>query len=148
MSETQKSVHEWCKVTFPRFMGQQGRATAVLEEAVELALAAGVNTETIYATVRVPIMKESTRNQANAPEEIADVLVSLYSCAEEMGLDAHAELGKKMELNRSRPTEYYAEKTAQKEGLGYILPDIQRTHGVPGSLEGEDNAASCNGVPR
>lgn len=153
MAETQKSVHEWCKTTFSRFAGLQGRATALLEEAVELALTAGLSSETIYATARVPILKEAARAKSGWPtiqcrkcaaffwvpdgcacgehkpfnsmtgkngdaEEIADVMICVYACAEEAGYDARKELDEKMALNRSRPAEYYAEKTARKEELG------------------------------
>lgn len=130
MVETQKSIHEWCKATFPRHVGKQGRAVALLEEAVELALACGVESDAIFAAVRVPILKEAIRvstgerehHPDNDLEEVADVLLCLYAYAEERGCDAHAELDNKMAVNRTRTAEYYAQKTARKEELGFILP--------------------------
>jgi hypothetical protein len=132
MIETQKSVHEWCKATFPRHVGLQGRAIALIEEAVELALACGTPRDAIEASVRVPILKEDIRlkigernwHQREDAEEVADVLLCLYAYAEEAGYSAHQELDDKMEINRSRTAEYYAKKTAQKEELGGINPDV------------------------
>jgi NTP pyrophosphatase (non-canonical NTP hydrolase) len=129
--ETQKSVHEWCKATFPRHVGLPGRAIALIEEAVELALACGVEPVTIEAAVKVPMIKESIQQQIGEykwhdrydAEEVADVLLCVYAYAEEAGYDAHKELDLKMETNRTRSVEYYAKKTAHKEELGFILPD-------------------------
>ena len=129
--ETQKPVYDWCTSMFPKHVGTKGRAVALVEEAVELALAAGVNADVIQAAVKVPMLKELIRlsngerssHQREDAEEIADVLVCVYAYAEEAGYDAHDELDKKMAINRSRPKEYYAAKTAQKEDLGFILPD-------------------------
>jgi NTP pyrophosphatase (non-canonical NTP hydrolase) len=131
MVETQKSIHEWCKATFPKHIGEQGRAVALLEEAVELALAAGVKEDAIMAAVKVPILKETIRVSTGERErkydddleEMADVLLCLYAYAEERGGDAHAELDRKMVINRGRSTEYYAKKTAHKQELGFILPE-------------------------
>jgi NTP pyrophosphatase (non-canonical NTP hydrolase) len=129
--ETQKSVHEWCKATFTRHIGVKGRAVALVEEAVELALACGVDSKAIKSVVEVPIIKESIRlfngerkwHDREDAEEVADVLLCLYAYAEEAGYDAHKELDEKMALNRTRSKEYYANKTAEKEDWGYILPD-------------------------
>lgn len=127
MVETQKSIHEWCKATFPRHAGIKGRAVALVEEAVELAIAAGLDAETISAAVMTPMRKEVMRlARGEAPggqaEEIADVLLCLYAYAEEAGIDSHQELDQKMAINRNRSAEYYAQKTARKEELGFILP--------------------------
>jgi NTP pyrophosphatase (non-canonical NTP hydrolase) len=129
MKETQKSVHGWCKAMFPGYVGVKGRAVALIEEAVELSIAAGVPYDTIRAAVEVPILKETVRmgsgqswNPNADREEVADVLVCVYAYAEEAGYDAHQELDEKMELNRSRSMEYYAKKTAEKMDKGFILP--------------------------
>lgn len=128
--ETQKSVHEWCKATFSHYVGVKGRAVALLEEAVELALGCGMDEATIEAVVKVPILKEKIlmangeRNWSSEDDEgeVADVLLCLYAYAEEANHDAHVALDRKMAVNRSRGAEYYAKKTAQKEELGFILP--------------------------
>jgi hypothetical protein len=128
MTETQKSVYQWCKATFPKFAGLKGRAIALVEEAVELALAAGVNPEAIRAAANVPILKEEETHWTalavpnRDAEEVADALLCVYAYAEEAGYDAHRELDEKMALNRGRPQEYYDGKTAHKEELGYVLP--------------------------
>lgn len=134
MKETQKSVHGWCIDTFPRHVGLPGRAIATLEEAVELAIAAGIDEETILAAVKVPIQKEKVRvanGERGKPredaEEVADVLLCVYAYAEEAGYDAHEELDLKMAQNRSRGKEYYAKKTAAKEELGFILPGVPKS---------------------
>jgi hypothetical protein len=125
--ENQKSIHEWCKDTFPRHVGTKGRAIALIEEAVELGIAAGLSLKEIQSAVDVPIFKLAEQTQAGPLEsdagEVADVLLCLYAYAEEAGYDAHKELDAKMRTNRSRPKEYYAAKTAHKEDLGFILPD-------------------------
>lgn len=126
--ETQKTIHEWCKDTFPRHVGKKGRAIALLEEAAELALAAGVGFEAIRQAVEVPIKKHIARIDAGVElesdaGEVADVLLCLYAYAEEGSIDSHGELDAKMRENRSRPTSYYAAKTAAKEALGFILED-------------------------
>lgn len=126
--ETQQTIHEWCKATFPRHVGKKGRAIALLEEAAELALAAGVGFDAIRQAVEVPMKKHIIREMRNEPMEsdageVADVLLCLYAYAEEGSIDSHRELDAKMAENRSRPTEYYAAKTAAKEELGFILED-------------------------
>lgn len=126
--ETQQTIHEWCKETFPRHVGKKGRAIALLEESAELALAAGVSFEAIRQAVEVPMKKHIIREMRNEPlesdaGEVADVLLCLYAYAQEAGYDAHKELDSKMATNRTRTIEYYANKTAQKEDLGFILED-------------------------
>lgn len=123
MRETQESVFHWCDATFPRHRGKQGRATALVEEAVELCLAAGMSPEDIRAAVEVPMKKARLRPETESDAgEVADVLICLYSYAEEVGFDAHEELDTKMAKNRTRSAEFYAKKTDQKVALGMKLP--------------------------
>jgi NTP pyrophosphatase (non-canonical NTP hydrolase) len=131
--ETQQSIHQWCKETFPRHVGVKGRAVALIEEAIELGLAGGLTIEEILAAVNTPIYKlaEATADTPMESDagEVADVLLCLYAYAQEAGHDAHAELDKKMAVNRSRSKEYYAKKTAHKEDLGFLLPDAPPREG-------------------
>jgi NTP pyrophosphatase (non-canonical NTP hydrolase) len=128
--ETQKSVHSWCVATFPRYASKKGHALALLSEAVELALAAGLAAglafDTIRRAVEVPIIKHLNRLTEGEPlesdaGEVADVLVNVYAYAEEAGIDAQAELDKKMKENRQRLGDHYAAKTAQAEALGLVI---------------------------
>jgi NTP pyrophosphatase (non-canonical NTP hydrolase) len=108
-------------------VGTKGRAVALVEEVIELAIAAGLSLKEIDAAVATPIKKVAEMTQADVMEsdagEVADVLLCLYAYAEEAGYDAHKELDAKMRINRSRTKEYYAAKTAHKENLGFLLPD-------------------------
>lgn len=122
--ETQSSVYRWCKDTFPEFKGLKGRATALVEEAVELCLAAGMTKEEIEAAVSVPLQKANLRKEDESDRgEIADVQICVWAYAEEAGFSAQHETDKKMEINRSRPPEYYEMKTKQKKELGMKLPE-------------------------
>lgn len=126
MKETQESVYQWTKDTFPRHVGVHGRAVALVEEAVELALAAGLTAEDIYDTVRIPIQKAVSDIIERKPQEsdrgeIADVLICVYAYAAEAGFDSQEALDDKMAVNRSRSKEYYDAKTQKKHDMGLPL---------------------------
>jgi hypothetical protein len=117
--ETQQSVFEWCRDTFPRHAGIKGRAIALIEEAVELGVAAGLSDEEIRAAVEVPLKKAKMRSEDESDRgEVGDVLICVLAYAGERGFDAYDEMVKKMIVNRSRTKEYYATKTSEKESLG------------------------------
>lgn len=113
--ETQQSTAAWVADTFSNT--RLDRIIACIEEMTEMVLGAGVPPEIIRRVMEVPI-KRFQGVENNVPEEAADVLLGLYALAEVDGFDLHAELDKKMTLNRSRPKLYYALKQAKKRGLG------------------------------
>lgn len=117
--ETPQTVHEWVDKTFPDYATKGRRALAMIEETVELGLAAGLTSEDIMKAVLVPILKQKERNEAgDDAEELGDVLLSVYAYGGVAKIDAHAELDKKMAINRKRPDEYYRMKNKQKKELG------------------------------
>ena len=126
--ENQVTVHSWVKDVFPEWSGVRARALAIVEEAVELALATGLTKPEIESAVNLPCVKEFKRIAADPnykPEdprgEVADVYINVLAYAEEAGFDAKKELDAKMKKNRSRSKEHYRAKTAQKKALGLKL---------------------------
>lgn len=120
MREDQHTVYEWTKTAFPGLDNQTARTVAVLEEAIELAVAAGLKPERILNVVNVTLAK--VHKQKNFPgndqEETADLLSCIYAYAGQRKFDAHEELDNKMVINRGRPLSYYREKTASKVAAG------------------------------
>lgn len=148
--ETQKSTSQWIKDTFPEYQGKENRFVALLEEVVELGLEAGVSPETIRNVIEIPIRKEiergntgdRERNPLDLCEEVGDVLMNVFSFAEEAGIEAQVALDAKMYKNRLRPASYYRMKTQQKKNLGMPLIQVKGTciclcHKAP------INAATC-----
>lgn len=116
----------WITATFPEWKGP-GRALAVVEEAVELALAAGLNKEQIQSAVDLSTGQHDCRVAAGiAPEalqgEVADLLLNVYALAEDNCFDANEAMTQKMKHNRAKPIEAYREKTKLKRGLGLKIP--------------------------
>ena len=125
--ETQESLNTWVHESFPEWSGPKGRSLAIIEEAVELALVVGLTSEEILSAVNLPIIKEAKRREdpdyvPEGPEgEVADIYLNVLAFAEEVGVDAKKALNHKMKINRSRPKEYYLEKTRLKKELGLKL---------------------------
>lgn len=125
--ETQKSVHAWIAVTFPEWSGSQGRALAIIEEAVELGLAANLSPEQIQSAVDLSVGQAKRRAEAGTPVEadegeVADIQLNLWAYAEERGFSAQDAVDKKMAKNRLKPLEQYRAKTKLKRELGLQLP--------------------------
>lgn len=121
MSETQESVSAWCEIFPPRPVGEaQHRAVRMLEEAVELAVAAGLTAERVVEVARICWDKSAAdfAIAEHVPGEAADVLIALYCLATRAGFDLHAELDRRMVRNRARPADYYARRQAAKAALG------------------------------
>lgn len=125
--ENQVTVNSWVHEAFPEWAGPRARALAIVEEAVELAIATGLNTEEIISAVRLPIIKDEMRRQDSnyvpeGPEgEVGDVYINVLAYAEEIKVDAKKAMNDKMKVNRSRPNEFYLAKTAAKKALGLKL---------------------------
>jgi NTP pyrophosphatase (non-canonical NTP hydrolase) len=127
--ETPESVGTWVRRVFPEWSGPKGRALAVVEEAVELGLAAGLSVAQIQTAVNLSVGQHIRRFDAGAtPEsdegEVADCMLNVYAYAYERGIDPQAALDKKMAKNRAKSDEQYKAKTALKKQLGLALDTL------------------------
>jgi hypothetical protein len=133
MGETQASVAGWLDATFPGTNPDSPRRSLrALEEMVELCLVSGATYDEIGDTVSRLIERDAVRRDLEmfhagevwsgaAPEpqpdkipaEAADVLIVLYGVAGMRGFDLHAEVDRKMAINRGRQWE------ARGDGTGY-----------------------------
>lgn len=131
MTETQDTVHEWISETFPGADPESPRKSIrALEEMVELCLACGAKYRDIQIAVASVLEKDGammsllggvmdiaggTHEPDKVPAEAADVLIVLYGLAGMRGIDLHAEVDKKMQINRSRRWK------ANGDGTGYHI---------------------------
>jgi NTP pyrophosphatase (non-canonical NTP hydrolase) len=83
--ETQKSISEWAESTFGPVSTNARVAARANEEMAELLRALTCDD-----------------NSIKAPSEIADIFIVLYRLAQRMGSDVHAEINRKMQINRQR----------------------------------------------
>ena len=118
MKETQKTVYDWAVDTFPSEDTQRGRVIHVVEEAVELGYAAGLELHDLQTILVVVLAKCRMQRTVNDREEAADLLACLFAYAEQQQFDVLDAMNNKMELNRSRPQSYYDAKTSKKKALG------------------------------
>lgn len=110
MGETQESVAGWMDETFPGVDPDSPRKSIrALEEMVELCLASGASFEDIRNAVdrnrkdyRGRDDHERVPEPDKVPAEAADVLIVLYGVAGMRGFDLHAEVDRKMAINRGR----------------------------------------------
>jgi NTP pyrophosphatase (non-canonical NTP hydrolase) len=124
--ETPETVGTWVERVFPEWSGPKGRALAVVEEAVELALAAGLPSAQIQTAVNLSVSQHIRRFDVGVtPEsdegEVADCLLNIYAYAYQRGIDPQTALDKKMAKNRAKSDEEYRAKTALKRKLGLVL---------------------------
>lgn len=135
MRETQQTVGEWIDTTFPGTDPESPRkAIRALEEMVELCFASGATANEITLAVGKALFEgrgpeftwdtgEEDFRDVSQPEpdkipvEAADVLIVLYGVARMRGFDLHAEVEKKMAVNRSRRWK------ANGDGTGYHIKD-------------------------
>ena len=125
--ETPESVGTWVQRVFPEWAGAKGRALAVVEEAIELALAAGLPKHQILSAVNLSFGQHDRRTaEPNyVPEsdegEVGDCLLNIYAYAYQRNIDPQAALDKKMAKNRAKSDEEYHVKTALKRKMGLVL---------------------------
>lgn len=119
--ETQQSVGEWINTTFPGTDPESPRkAIRALEEMIELCLASGASHLQIRDAVDklIPATGNAFKKEPDKiPVEAADVLIVLYGVAHMRGFDLHAEVDKKMLINRSRKW------AARGDGTGYHIKE-------------------------
>lgn len=106
-AESQASVGAWSDATFPGADPESPRkALRVLEEVVELCLAAGATPTEIHRAVLKEIGSKpdhaSCREPDKVPAEAADVAITLYGLAYLRKFDLHAAVDAKMVINRAR----------------------------------------------
>lgn len=116
------SVTNWCDETFPPSDDERlTRFNRVLEEVVELGVSMGIPLEQMMSVISIVASKcvsEDVGNDANVPGESADVQITLWYLQRHLKIDPQRELDKRMQRNRSRTPEYYAEKRVMKDKLG------------------------------
>jgi len=128
--ETPETVGRWVQEAFPEWAGAKGRALAIVEEAIELAIAAGLTKEQIQSAVNLSTGQHERRIQdpnyvAESDEgEVADTMLNVYAYAYVRGIDLQAALDKKMAKNRAKPIEQYRAKTKLKKNLGLALDTL------------------------
>lgn len=120
MTETQRTVCEWAEETFPGADPASPRsALRALEEVVELCRTAGASWEEIEKAAGVfrGAAREGYVTRAPEPDKVpveaADALITLYVVAGRRGFDLHAEVDRKMVVNRGRVW------AARGDGTGY-----------------------------
>lgn len=135
MSETQETVHGWINEKFPGTDPESPRKSLrALEEMVELCLASGASYSAVVHTAKkavdahigkIPGGLGSDHNwfagrkpePDKIPAEAADVLIVLYGIAGMRGFDLHAEVDRKMAINRARRWK------ANGDGTGYHIKE-------------------------
>ncbi len=122
MNETQNTVGHWIDTTFPGTDPLSPRKSIrALEEMVELCLASGASDQEITVAVGKALASAGNRPVGRQPDKIpveaADVLIVLYGVAHMLGFDLHAEVEKKMAINRARKWK------ANGDGTGYHVKD-------------------------
>jgi len=127
--ETPETVGTWVRRVFPEWSGAKGRALAVVEEAVELALAAELTPDQINTAINLSYVQSARRLAEGQPPEsdegeVADCMLNVYAYAFERGIDPLAALDKKMAKNRAKSDEQYKAKTALKKSLGLALDTL------------------------
>lgn len=119
-TETQQTVGEWIDTTFPGTDPESPRKSIrALEEMVELCLASGATVEAILAAVNKAVVADAGKaaKPEKIPAEAADVLIVLYGVAHMRKFDIHAEVDRKMAVNRARRW------AARGDGTGYHIKD-------------------------
>jgi NTP pyrophosphatase (non-canonical NTP hydrolase) len=125
MRETQETIYRWMNDTFPGADPESPRkAIRALEEMVELCLACGASYEEIRNAVernRKDYRDLDDFDRRPEPDKVAgeaaDVLIVLYGVAGMRGLDLHAEVDRKMAVNRARRWK------ANGDGTGYHIKE-------------------------
>jgi NTP pyrophosphatase (non-canonical NTP hydrolase) len=126
--ETQATIGRWARETFPGGDDLSPRFTIrLLEEVVELCLAAGATPREIVTTANVTRYDqrafERMPEHGNVPEEMADCAIALAAVAGRRGVDLQAEIDKKMAVNRRRTWR------ANGDGTGYHVKEGESSQG-------------------
>lgn len=120
MTETQKSVADWCEEFYPGESATQ-KFINLLEEVIELGWAMGVSKETFQKTVDLTLQKSDPSEIGDTQvqgKEIGDVQLSVYNLAEELKFDTHACLDGVMSGNRQKKLEECVARAKKKRDMG------------------------------
>lgn len=132
VGETQESIVKWMFETFPGADPESPRkAIRALEEMVELCLASGASAREVTHAVHDALSRSGAEMSLlggwsekrvpsqpdKIPAEAADVLIVLYGVAGLRGFDLHAEVDRKMTVNRARRW------APRGDGTGYHIRD-------------------------
>ncbi len=96
-AESPDSIFQWCRDTFPQYQNRQQLALFILEEAIELCRAVGVEKSEIALAALEGNVKPISEP---FPGEVADIGINLLSFAAHENLSITAEMDKKMKHNR------------------------------------------------
>lgn len=101
-------VRKWRKENGGHFANPKAHALKVLEECIELCVAAGAEHNEIISLAHNELMKERTRNPYevfqinNVEEEIADILLCLAALVIEAKIDTYAAIDSKIPIIEQR----------------------------------------------
>jgi phosphoribosyl-ATP pyrophosphohydrolase len=122
--ETEASILDWLDATFPRSPNVAKEldtcVAAVLEEAVEVAVASGMILPRVLRIVETCYRKSIADfgNTAEVPGEAADVHLTLVNLCDRFGVSLDGAVQARMKRNRSRSQSYYDAKRAKKVSAG------------------------------
>lgn len=122
--ETEFSIRRWLDDTFPRSAVPQEElqvcVAALLEEAVEVAVAAGMALPRVTQVVQTCYMKslDDFAKTYEVAGEAADVHLCLVSLCRVLGTTLDTSVQERMLRNRSRPQSYYDAKRQRKASIG------------------------------
>lgn len=121
MTETQETVGKWADDTFgPGDRQSPARALRVLDECLELCVAAGASAREVHALVarklRRKLWQKGVRDHEALPHEIADVQITIWGFAHQQGVDLPVLVGEKMKVNRGRCWKVNGDGTGQHHG--------------------------------
>ena len=120
--ELQQEAFEWARACFgDRAMGLKERAMRVLEEAIELAQAEGIEIE----RVRHLVDHVYAKPPGDAAQEVGGISVTLLCYCERKGIFADEQERKELNRVRSLPREHFAARHKAKGDAG--ITDILET---------------------
>lgn len=118
--EDQKSVYDWCMEMYPRGGTPYGFATSILEEAVELARAAGLTDMDVINTVSTVLVRceDQELEPESDREEVGDIQICLWAYSESKKYSTQFETDRKMSINRERTLEECQARFRKKQDQG------------------------------
>jgi len=119
MSETQKSVTDWCQLHYPDQPVEQ-RLRDVFEEATELAASLNIaSLEELLDVVRKSWEKSHADlgDRSQTAGEIGDLRIATSWLASALNIDDQAALDDKMTINRAKTIDTSQARLARKEKI-------------------------------
>jgi hypothetical protein len=102
VSETQKSVAEWCRERYPNCQYRERLALEILTEAVELCMAVEIPEYHLREVFDRKVNQILSEGVSEAfPGELADITINLWNFLENEHLTAEEVVTEKMKHNRA-----------------------------------------------